>query len=90
MAPKRSAIWNYFSFISNAEAKCNFCVARISTKSGSTGNLRRHIKLKHASIPLTDGPALERMPRGDDDDDVVELVEDDVVDDVERAASGKT
>lgn len=53
MTGKKSPSWNFFCVINNAQAKCNFCGAIASTKSGSTGNLRRHVKAKHPSISLT-------------------------------------
>lgn len=53
MTGKKSPIWIFFCVINNAQAKWNFCGAIASTKSGSTGNLRRHVKAKHPSISLT-------------------------------------
>lgn len=52
MAPKRSQIWQFSTGIDENKAKCNFCTAEVSTKSGSTGNLLRHCRAAHPSIPL--------------------------------------
>lgn len=52
MAPKRSQIWSFYTVIDDNKAKCNFCKEVQSTKSGSTGNLLRHCRAMHPSIPL--------------------------------------
>lgn len=36
--------------------RCNTCSALISFKGGSTGNLIRHLKTKHAELDLTPSP----------------------------------
>lgn len=56
MAPnkgKRRNIW--FHFTEEAEhlrAKCNYCALTLSIKSGSLGNLNRHMKNRHPMIAL--------------------------------------
>lgn len=43
---KRSVLWAYFKEGTD-EAKCNYCSLNLSTKSGSLGNLKRHMTNKH-------------------------------------------
>lgn len=55
MAPHRSKtseIWNHFTEVEYQKSKCDHCSAVISTSGGSLGNLHRHMKLKHITIPL--------------------------------------
>ncbi|XP_027023237.1 ligand-dependent nuclear receptor-interacting factor 1 isoform X3 [Tachysurus fulvidraco] len=47
---KRSDVWTHFVGFSNSDAKCNICKKTISTKGGSTSNLRRHLKSTHPSV----------------------------------------
>lgn len=62
MAPtraKRSIIWTHFKEDANeSKAKCNYCSLLLSTKSGSLGNLNRHMKNRHPTISLT----IQRQP----------------------------
>lgn len=37
----------------NKKAKCKHCSTQISIAGGSNGNLTRHMKIKHAYIPLS-------------------------------------
>ncbi|CAG4944478.1 unnamed protein product [Parnassius apollo] len=55
MAPpqrKRSLIWNHFSTVGNGRAICSLCQKTLSYFGGATGNLLRHMKLKHKVDPL--------------------------------------
>ncbi|XP_060737441.1 ligand-dependent nuclear receptor-interacting factor 1 isoform X2 [Tachysurus vachellii] len=49
---KKSDVWTHFVGFSNSDAKCNICKKTISTKGGSTSNLRRHLKSTHPSVLL--------------------------------------
>lgn len=49
---KTSEVWNHFTEIEHEKAQCGYCSAKISTARGSLNNLRRHMKSKHALIPL--------------------------------------
>jgi len=55
LSRKRSEVWYHFVEISNApnKASCNHCQKSISVIGGSTGNLTRHLKTKHPTIPRT-------------------------------------
>lgn len=52
MSKKRSNVWHHFTIESNSTAKCNYCSEKKSFNGGSTGNLLRHIKTKHPTVPL--------------------------------------
>ncbi|XP_073954826.1 E3 SUMO-protein ligase ZBED1-like [Choristoneura fumiferana] len=62
MAPskgKRSNVWfHYNEDADQLRAKCNYCGLYLSIKSGSLGNLSRHMKNKHPTIPL----CVQRQP----------------------------
>lgn len=47
MDKKRSDIWKHFCAVNSHTAKCNLCNILFSYKSGSTGNLKRHLQRKH-------------------------------------------
>lgn len=49
---KRSAIWDHFDQIVNKKAKCKYCLVLLSVGPGCGGNLLRHLKTKHPTIPL--------------------------------------
>ncbi|XP_060845484.1 E3 SUMO-protein ligase ZBED1-like [Rhopalosiphum padi] len=49
---KRSNVWNHFTLTNGNMAKCNYCNEKKSFSGGSTGNLLRHIKTKHVTVPL--------------------------------------
>lgn len=49
---KRSAIWDHFDQIDNKKAKCKYCLVLLSVGPGCGGNLLRHLKTKHPTIPL--------------------------------------
>lgn len=49
---KRSCVWNHFTLTTDNMAKCNYCSEKKSFTGGSTGNLLRHIKTKHVTVPL--------------------------------------
>ncbi|XP_022827208.1 zinc finger BED domain-containing protein 1-like [Spodoptera litura] len=50
---KHSPLWLHFTEdIDNKKAKCNYCSTLISIAGGSNSNLTRHMKTKHALIPL--------------------------------------
>lgn len=46
-----SDIWYHFSK-SDKKGKCRYCQQMISCSSGSTSNLKRHLKLKHPTVSL--------------------------------------
>lgn len=52
MNRKRSSVWYHFTALDNVKAKCNICSETKSFNGGSTGNLLRHIKTKHPTVPL--------------------------------------
>jgi len=52
MNKKRSSVWHHFSALDNNKSKCNICRGIKSFNGGSTGNLLRHIKTKHPTVPL--------------------------------------
>jgi len=52
MNRKRSSVWHHFTALDNVKAKCNICLETKSFIGGSTGNLLRHIKAKHSTVPL--------------------------------------
>ena len=52
VAKKRSNVWNHFTLIAANVAKCNYCNEKKSFAGGSMGNLLRHIKTKHVTVPL--------------------------------------
>lgn len=47
---KHSSVWSHFDEDGEQKAKCKHCKSSISTSGGSTGNLSRHLKLKHPLI----------------------------------------
>lgn len=49
---KRSNVWNHYTLIAANVAKCNYCNEKKSFAGGSTGNLLRHVKTKHVTVPL--------------------------------------
>lgn len=50
---KHSSLWTHFiEDTDKKKAKCNYCSTIISIAGGSNGNLTRHMKSKHALIPL--------------------------------------
>jgi len=49
---KRSNVWYHHTILQNNIAKCNVCSYKISFSGGSTGNLLRHLKTKHPTVPL--------------------------------------
>lgn len=49
--PKRSNLWFHFKEGLN-EAICNYCSTKLSIKSGSLGNLKRHLTTKHPTASL--------------------------------------
>lgn len=49
---KRSNVWNHFTLTNGNMAKCNYCNEKKSFSGGSTGNLLRHMKTKHVTVPL--------------------------------------
>jgi len=62
MAPHRSKtseIWNHFTESAHQKAKCGYCSVILSTSGGSLNNLKRHLKLKHCTIPFNSS---ERRP----------------------------
>lgn len=56
MAPQRNNIWFHFEvLIEKVSAKCQYCKQVSFTKSGSMGNLNRHMKTKHPGINIARG-----------------------------------
>lgn len=50
---KRSEVWNHFEQTDNQnKVKCCYCKDLVSITGGSTGNISRHMKRKHSTIPL--------------------------------------
>lgn len=49
---KRSKIWNHFSIINKDKAKCEYCSKIISFSGSATGNLMRHMKKMHGTVPI--------------------------------------
>ncbi|GLV46414.1 hypothetical protein CBL_20753 [Carabus blaptoides fortunei] len=47
-----SDVWFHFSELGENKAKCNYCAQILKISNRSTGNLIRHIKTKHFSIPI--------------------------------------
>lgn len=57
---KHSPLWTHFTEENDRKkAKCKHCSTLISIAGGSNGNLTRHMKTKHALIPLI----VERQPQ---------------------------
>lgn len=52
LSKKRSYVWYHYTQLENNQAKCNICSEKKSFTGGSTGNLLRHLKTKHPTIPL--------------------------------------
>lgn len=52
LSKKRSSIWNHFTLVDQKYAKCSNCSNKISYGGGSSGNLLRHMKTKHITVPL--------------------------------------
>lgn len=55
MSRKRSNIWMHFEAFSGLDNKplCNYCKQILSISGGSLGNLPRHMKRMHPTMPLT-------------------------------------
>lgn len=52
MSARRSSnVWYHFTEKEASRAQCRYCNGLISTAGGSLGNLRRHLKNKHPTIP---------------------------------------
>ncbi|KAF8789432.1 Retrovirus-related Pol polyprotein type-2 like protein [Argiope bruennichi] len=50
---KSSPMWNHFEETAqDTRAKCKYCGSLVSYTIGSTGNLLRHMKTQHITIPL--------------------------------------
>ena len=47
-----SWVWNHASRLTRTTVRCNECGKELSISNGSTGNVIRHIKLKHPNIEL--------------------------------------
>lgn len=67
--PKRSSIWIYFNEHSRDLGKCSICGTIISTRGGSTSNLRRHIKAKHRKIALEKMNRLKLIAKGKEEEE---------------------
>ncbi|CAH1107397.1 unnamed protein product [Psylliodes chrysocephalus] len=67
---KKSEIWNHFDFQEeDNKAKCSYCSSLINISKGSTGNLTRHMRTKHVSIPIyRDKNVLESVPLDNNND----------------------
>jgi len=49
---KRSHVWNHFTIIDEKYVKCSYYSNKVSYGDGSSGNLIRHLKTKHITVPL--------------------------------------
>ena len=49
---RTSVVWTQFNYMSDTAAVCMICKAKLSTKDGSTANLRRHLRTKHPTVQL--------------------------------------
>ncbi|XP_046396529.1 uncharacterized protein LOC124163580 isoform X2 [Ischnura elegans] len=58
MPKKRSEIWNHFTSEDNRAAKCGYCHKILSLVGGSTGNLMRHLRLKHPDLDIQFGQGI--------------------------------
>ena len=52
MMRKTSDLWYHFSSSEPGKGKCQYCSFVMSCTGGSTGNLIRHLKRKHPTVPL--------------------------------------
>lgn len=61
-ARKRSALWNHFETegSDSKKAKCSYCAQVLALPNGNVGNLGRHMKSKHPTIPLV--PERQALP----------------------------
>ncbi|XP_026747001.1 zinc finger BED domain-containing protein 1-like [Trichoplusia ni] len=60
---KRSAVWNHFEEVEPKKAKCLYCANILSVPAGNCGNLGRHLKNKHPTVPLvTDRQPTQQTP----------------------------
>lgn len=50
-----SGIWYHFSKLENGKGKCRYCHVLIAMASGSSANLKRHLKTKHPMVPVEIG-----------------------------------
>ncbi|CAB3240133.1 unnamed protein product [Arctia plantaginis] len=48
---KRSPLWDHFSVL-DKKAKCSYCGQLLSIPSGNLGNLKRHLKSQHPTVPI--------------------------------------
>lgn len=48
---KRSKVWNHFSEVANKKAKCSYCPTIMAIPSSNTGNLARHLRKVHPTVP---------------------------------------
>ncbi|CAG9828575.1 unnamed protein product [Diabrotica balteata] len=51
---KKSAIWLHFTSVNEEKVKCNICSTIYSHKSGTTSNLRKHMKTKNPLVIVED------------------------------------
>nr|CAD7413235.1 unnamed protein product [Timema poppensis] len=52
MPRRKSQLWNHFTKIGDKQAQCDYCSKVISVSCGSMGNLMRHIRVKHSTVPI--------------------------------------
>lgn len=58
---KKSPIWLHFTeIITGQKAKCNICRNANSFKGGTTGNLRKHLRIKHPTVVLDEEQQKEK------------------------------
>ena len=58
MDRKRSQLWYHFDVdATSKKAKCHYCASRVSIVGGSSGNLSRHLKTKHPTVPVARAPS---------------------------------
>ncbi|XP_014255374.1 uncharacterized protein LOC106669962 [Cimex lectularius] len=47
---KTSFVWNHFTTVQKGKYMCNYCKSVLSTANGSTGNLKRHLRVRHPHL----------------------------------------
>lgn len=68
MSRRQSVVWYHFSEKETNRAECKYCKSIISIVGGSTGNLTRHLKRRHPTVPLerTSRPRLSGRSESED------------------------
>lgn len=58
---KKSVIWLHYSELGEEKAKCNIYQNVYSYKGGTTGNLRKHLRIKHPTLILEESVVEKRQ-----------------------------